>query len=102
MKLNQHLIVPALLGVVLVAQAADQPWFTRHLVGMEVGPTGVQFGHSDFNDVRCAARFDGRELDSTDNWVRFGKRDFGTETERKQRTSPAVTSKTLRSELQSP
>ncbi len=62
MKLNQHLILPALLGVVLVAQAADQPWFTRHLVGMEVGPTGAQFGHSDSNDVRYAARFDGREI----------------------------------------
>ena len=62
MKLFRCLILSALLGVVLVAQAADQPWFTRHLTGMEVGPTGAQFGHSDSNDVRYAARFDGREI----------------------------------------
>ncbi len=69
---------------------------------MEVGPPGAQFGHSDSNDVRYAARFDGRELDSTDNWVRFGKRDFSTETGKTQRTSPSVFFKTLRSEHQSP
>jgi hypothetical protein len=42
-----------------------------------------------------------RKLDSTDNWVRFGRRDFSTETGRTQRTSPSVSSKTLRSEHQS-
>lgn len=47
------------------------------------------------------APLDGRELDSTDNGVRFGKRDFSTETGRTQRTSPSVSSKTLRSEHQS-
>jgi Hypothetical glycosyl hydrolase 6/Beta-galactosidase trimerisation domain len=52
----------ALLGIVVQALAAESPWFTRHLTGLEVGPTGAQFGHSDSNDVRYAARFDGREI----------------------------------------
>ena len=46
----------------LIALASDQPWFERHLVGMEVGPTGAQFGHSDTNDARYCARFDGGEI----------------------------------------
>ena len=29
---------------------------------MEVGPTGAQFGHSDTNDTRYCAKFDGREI----------------------------------------
>ncbi|MCL5095943.1 MAG: beta-galactosidase trimerization domain-containing protein [Candidatus Omnitrophica bacterium] len=37
-------------------------WFHRDLVGMEVGPTGAQFGHSDTNDTRFCSRFDGREI----------------------------------------
>jgi hypothetical protein len=37
------------------------PWFRRALVGMEVGPTGAQFG-SDPQDVGYAARFDGRDI----------------------------------------
>jgi hypothetical protein len=45
------------------AHGAEAPaWFARALVGMEVGPTGAQFGHSDSNDLRYAARFDGREI----------------------------------------
>jgi Hypothetical glycosyl hydrolase 6 len=39
-----------------------RPWFQRCLVGMEVGPTGAQFGYSDTNDLRYAARFDGDEI----------------------------------------
>jgi hypothetical protein len=41
---------------------AGEPWFTRALVGMEVGPTGAQFGSSDSNDVRYCAHFDGRAI----------------------------------------
>jgi len=41
---------------------AETPWFERALVGMEIGPTGAQFGYSDTNDVRYCARFDGREI----------------------------------------
>ncbi len=38
------------------------PWFEHSLLGMEVGPTGAQFGHSDPKDTRYASRFDGREI----------------------------------------
>jgi hypothetical protein len=44
------------------ATTAETPWFERVLVGMEIGPTGAQFGYSDTNDVRYCARFDGREI----------------------------------------
>jgi len=37
-------------------------WYRRSLVGMEVGPTGAQFGHSDRTDTRYCRRFDGREI----------------------------------------
>jgi hypothetical protein len=43
--------------------ATDQkPWYGRSLVGMEIGPTGAQFGHSDASDGRYCAHWDGREL----------------------------------------
>lgn len=42
--------------------AADQPWYERATVGMEVGPTGAQWGNSDTTDTRYCARFDGREI----------------------------------------
>lgn len=41
---------------------ADPAWFERALVGMEVGPTGAQWGHSDAADARYCARFNGREI----------------------------------------
>jgi Hypothetical glycosyl hydrolase 6/Beta-galactosidase trimerisation domain len=44
------------------ALAAGKPWFERSLVGMEIGPTGAQFGYSDPNDSRYCARFDGRDI----------------------------------------
>ncbi len=37
-------------------------WYERAIVGMEVGPTGAQFGHSDPADTRYAARFNGAEI----------------------------------------
>jgi len=42
--------------------ASNGPWFQRHIVGMEVGPTGAQFGNSDPEDVRYCSRWDGREI----------------------------------------
>ena len=39
-----------------------KPWYERSLVGVEVGPTGAQFGHSDTNDVRYCAKFNGCEI----------------------------------------
>lgn len=40
----------------------DRAWFESALVGIEIGPTGAQFGYSDTNDTRYCARFDGREI----------------------------------------
>jgi hypothetical protein len=37
-------------------------WFQKSLVGMEVGPTGAQFSHSDTNDARYCARLAGTEI----------------------------------------
>ncbi len=42
--------------------ATAAPWFQDARVGMEVGPTGAQFGHSDANDARYAAQLDGHEI----------------------------------------
>jgi hypothetical protein len=58
-------LMPGLNGVAAEARppASDsRPWFRRCLVGMEVGPTGAQFGNSDTNDVRYAAEFDGGRI----------------------------------------
>lgn len=41
---------------------AERAWFESALVGIETGPTGAQFGHSDTNDTRYCARFNGREI----------------------------------------
>lgn len=61
MKLNRLLLLPAVFGFTLVAPAAEQPWFRRSLVGLEVGPTGSQFGGST-NDTGFATRFNGRDI----------------------------------------
>ena len=45
-----------------VAAEPDKPWFERSLVGLEVGPTGAQFGHSDPADNGYCSGFDGREI----------------------------------------
>lgn len=41
---------------------AQSDWYRRSLVGMEVGPTGAQFGNSDPADTRYCARFNGAEI----------------------------------------
>ena len=55
-----------LLALAASLRAADgpqhAPWFEHSLVGMEVGPTGAQFGHSDRHDPRYCARMDGAEI----------------------------------------
>jgi hypothetical protein len=38
------------------------PWYRRSLVGVEVGPTGAQFGNSDPKDTRYCAQLEGREI----------------------------------------
>ncbi|MBL8891104.1 MAG: hypothetical protein JNL67_14065 [Planctomycetaceae bacterium] len=40
----------------------ESPWYDRVLTGMETGPTGAHFGHSDPTDSRYAASFDGAEI----------------------------------------
>ncbi len=61
-KLTPILNALFLLAAPLSTLAVDQPWFQRSLVGMEVGPTGAQFGNSDSNDTRYCAQFNGREI----------------------------------------
>jgi hypothetical protein len=43
------------------SQLESSPWFQRSLVGLEVGPTGSQFG-GDPADTGYAAKFDGRQI----------------------------------------
>ncbi len=38
------------------------PWYERALVGMEIGPTGAQYGHSDPDDTKYCADWDGAEI----------------------------------------
>jgi hypothetical protein len=64
--LTGFVVALTLLELLLSGSAApassDQTWFEVALVGMEVGPTGAQFGHSDPKDTRYCERFDGREI----------------------------------------
>jgi len=62
MKKTTFLIALVLVRLVVSARGADKPWFERYLVGMEIGPTGAQWGHSDTNDTRYCSRFDGRDI----------------------------------------
>lgn len=45
-----------------VKTRSTEPWYQRSLVGMEIGPTGAQFGHSDREDLRYCGKFEGREI----------------------------------------
>jgi hypothetical protein len=42
--------------------ASGRPWYQRSIVGMEVGPTGAQFGYSEKTDLQYASRFSGRDI----------------------------------------
>lgn len=61
MKAFLHLMFAAFLCIALFSRAAEPPWFRRSLVGLEVGPTGSQFGGST-NDTGFATRFNGRDI----------------------------------------
>lgn len=51
------------VGMIATVGAEEQtPWFHRHLVGIEVGPTGAQNGHSDPADTRYCSKFDGAQI----------------------------------------
>ena len=62
--------IVALMCVVLQSPATvfsqdtpkSYPWFQRSIVGMEVGPTGAQFGYSDPHDNRYCANWDGAAI----------------------------------------
>ncbi len=56
------LVFLAFMGDEQIPGRPESAWYRKHLVGMEVGPTGAQFGHSDPRDHRFAARFDGKEI----------------------------------------
>ena len=43
-------------------ESSARPWFERSIVGMEVGPTGAQWGHSDPTDKQYCRKWDGREI----------------------------------------
>lgn len=51
------------LGIVLfcMVSSGEVPWYDRHLIGMEVGPTGAQWG-SDPGDTGYAASFSGTDI----------------------------------------
>ncbi len=61
-KSTVALLLLATLVLARSATPAAPAWFDQVLVGMEIGPTGAQFGHSDPKDKRYCARFDGREI----------------------------------------
>ena len=42
--------------------ASERPWYQRSIVGMEVGPTGAQFGYSEKTELQYASRFNGRDI----------------------------------------
>ncbi len=41
---------------------ASRRWYEKCLVGMEVGPTGAQFGYSEPSDAVYASHFNGRDI----------------------------------------
>jgi len=64
-RLSYWIAFLGLLSVVAPAalvRAEDSPWFAHATVGMEVGPTGAQFGNSDPRDAGYCSRFDGRQI----------------------------------------
>ena len=63
LKMNQLalLICGLILCQSVTATTDSGPWYETCLVGMEVGPTGAQFGN-DPNDLGYAARFSGRDI----------------------------------------
>jgi Hypothetical glycosyl hydrolase 6 len=54
-------VFPLKAGEAGAVVAKDKPWFEHSLVGMEVGPTGAQFGGAEVDKV-FARNFNGREI----------------------------------------
>ena len=62
-------VLPMVVFVLFIShtrlEAKDTParqWFERATVGMEVGPTGAQFGYSDRSDKRYCSKWDGCQI----------------------------------------
>lgn len=58
-------VVALQLALVTLSSAqnvTEQPWYERSIVGMEVGPTGAQFGHSDPGDTHYCKEWNGRDI----------------------------------------
>lgn len=66
MQKVRRVVCCAMLTVSLIQALAvgedSTPWYERMLTGMEVGPTGAQFGHSDPEDRRYCANFNGTDI----------------------------------------
>lgn len=66
MKLLVHLLFPVIALAPSLTYSQETtvrgPWFERSIVGMEVGPTGAQFGHSDPEDTCYCRVWNGREI----------------------------------------
>ena len=57
------LLLPSGLLAAKLSNSPDRDsWQLHSLVGMEVGPTGAQFGYSDTNDARYCSRLSGSEI----------------------------------------
>lgn len=54
-------LMVAVTPLLAAGEATAEPWYNRLLVGMEVGPTGAQFG-SDASDVKYAEKFSGTDI----------------------------------------
>jgi hypothetical protein len=61
MKTRLLMVTLVLSGLIWKSDGAEKPCFQRSLVGLEVGPTGSQFGGST-NDTGFATRFNGRAI----------------------------------------
>jgi hypothetical protein len=57
-----QILAVALIHWTARSALSQTPWYDRPLVGMEIGPTGAQFGDSDPADARFCKLFDGREI----------------------------------------
>jgi len=80
-NLNWAALLAALFGPAIFASAAEQPWFLRSLIGLEVGPTGAQFGggsHASdyarhFNGAEIVRRSVAANAEYLVLWVRDGE-----------------------------
>ena len=56
------ILLPSSNSALKAQEDSARPWFERAIVGMEVGPTGAQWGHSDPTDEGYCRNWDGGEI----------------------------------------